>query len=274
MPVTSTEWTDFKATITFPATWNEEITNGNVGQKIFTGMGKQSDLGSSIIVDSTPGDSLYLAEEILYNITNEEVNGETVLTPDKPLTLKAELTNQIGLTGGLNQKVTWLAMTEDRKEIVDTISVMEDAETGNAIVSVTENTLIGKYVIVAYSEKYKAAKGIEVTVEENKEMTANVLISQDSGYAWMSAEVNDAECENVTFIIAAYSRDSNGNLTLLKVKSENAVVVNKKASVSELWLDEIDTVPSGTIIKAFVWETGKMKPIAITEESTADIIIK
>ena len=43
MPIISTEWTEFKATITFPEKWNEASMDGAVGQKIFAGVGKKSD---------------------------------------------------------------------------------------------------------------------------------------------------------------------------------------------------------------------------------------
>ena len=71
------------------------------------------------------------------------------------------------MKGGLSQDVEWLALSEDRKEVIDTFVITEN-EDGTVKVMPTENTLEGNYVIVAYSEKYKAAKGINITVEEKK----------------------------------------------------------------------------------------------------------
>ena len=271
MAVTSTDWTDFKATITFPTTWNEASTSADFGQKIYAGIGKKSDLASAVIIDTTVGDSLYLAEEILYDISNEVVTGSTTLNNNSTVTLKSELTNQIGLTGGLDQNVTWYALSSDRTEVVDSITITEDPQTGYATVSVSEDTPAGEYAIVAYSQTYRAAKGINITVSDGPK--AELTLSQDAGYVWLEASAENLECENISFFVAAY--DQNGNM--LYVTFEDCAVTDGTAALAsgELWLggDDPAELASGTVVKAFAWEKDNLRPIELTAGSVSQLTI-
>lgn len=164
MPITSTEWTDFKATITFPENWNEASKDGAVGQKIFAGVGKKSDLNSSLIIDSTVGDSLYLAEEVPYNIT---VTGEKEsLNCNESVDLTCEIVNQIDLCGKLNQDVSWYVVNSERTEKEDGFTITEKPD-GVVTVSVSEDTEYGTYYVIAESEDYEGfRKGYEIEVKK------------------------------------------------------------------------------------------------------------
>ena len=201
MAVTSTDWMDFKATITFPDDWNEESTSTAVGQKIFAGIGKKSDLGSAVTVSSAVGDSLYLAEEIAYGINihydAELVYGEELrLVQNGSITLNAEIVNQIGIPGTLEQDIKWAVVSEDRQSLIDNITAQVN---GNTVTLSCDETLPeGRYAAVAISEQYDIVKGIEFDVVEDlsgkygdfiQQGTAENLIQKpgNSGFAAKSS---------------------------------------------------------------------------------------
>ena len=138
---------------TFPTTWKETSKDTTVGQVMFVGLSNKSEIGSGAAQYAVPGDDFYFAEEVLGNITNEVVSGSTEISTEQPVTLKSELTNQIGLKGGLSQEVTWIALSADRKTVIDTIDITKN-EDGTVSVKPTSDTPLGDYVIAAYSEKY------------------------------------------------------------------------------------------------------------------------
>ncbi len=245
---------------TFPTTWKETSKDTIVGQVMFVGLSNKSEIGSGAAQYVVPGDDFYFAEEVLGNITNEVVSGSTEISTEQPVTLKSELTNQIGLKGGLSQEVTWIALSADRKTVIDTIDITKN-EDGTVSVKPTSGTPLGDYVIAAYSEKYNACKGIDITVAEKKEINVKTFdFQQDSGYVSLNASVENAECEKVLFVIAAFSKDSSGKERLIKAVTKNVAVANGNASVTDMLWSETEILASGTVVKAFIWDNN-MTPI-------------
>lgn len=280
MAVTSTELTDFAATITTPATWDETKTTYEVGQNIFIGMQSTSTAPSGVAYTVTPGfDTFYLAEEIPYSLTNTVTSGTAAIENSGKLTLSAMLTNQLGIPGGLSQELEWVALTADRSAVATGITVTPSEDTKSATVTVPEGTAAGTYVISVYSPEYAMAKGVTLTVTEKKAATATMTLAQYEGYAYMTPTVENATCDKVVFILAAYSKDETGKLTLLKVATQPVEVKSGSAGGDEMYIptaDEVEegeTLPDGTIVKAFCWEAGSQKPIALSADSTAEIVI-
>ena len=99
------------------------------------------------------------------------------------LTFEAGLTNQIGLSGYLDQTFVWKAMDTDRENEVSGITIVPSDDTKTATVTVEETLVPGSYDIVAYSEKYDMAKGCTITMEEP-------YYYADSGNISMQAKLN------------------------------------------------------------------------------------
>ena len=60
----------------------------------------------------------------------------------------------------------------------------------------------------------------------------------------------------------------------MKVKTQQENVTDGVAGIEELWLDDFEEVPTGTIVKAFAWESDSQKPIIATDGSIKEFIIE
>ena len=259
MAVTSADWMDFKATITFPENWINDGTSDSYGasggQVIYMGLGTGSDVGAAVDINTTVDTSLYLAEETLYDISNEVVTGSTTLDPYSTVTLKSELTNQIGLKGGLSQSVSWVALSSDRKTVIDTIDITDNGD-GTVTVCPTHYTAPGNYVIAAYSDTYHACKGINITVESLADIET-FDFSQNNGDITLSASLENAKPSAVKFLIAAYSTETNGELRFVDCAFRDVTVTDGEASVTGMHLDGLTT---GTVVKAYIWDNN-LRPL-------------
>ena len=109
--------------------------------------------------------SLYVAIEKANDIT---VTGTTDLVPGGSAELRAQVVNQIGITGNLTQNFTWIALNEDRSEVVEGFSFTEGAD-GEVTVNVADTVNPGRYVILAAHDDATSVsngvqKGIDVVV--------------------------------------------------------------------------------------------------------------
>ena len=244
MAVTSDDWTDFKATITFPEDWNEASTDTAVGQKIFVGVGKKSDINAAVFVDMTLGDSIYFAEEVPYDIS---VTGEKLsLNCKETINLSGRVVNQIGLPGKLPQNIFWYAVNADRTEIAEDITITEGEE-GTATVSVAEDTAYGKYYVIAESEDYEGfKKGVEITVK--KPLLDDYVPGSGSG-----AENHIQKPENSGFASA-----SSGDVTY--TAGDGYVTIEAKNDISsELGVEglKVRTVGANGLPSSFNFDPGK-----------------
>ena len=194
MPLTSTEWTDFKGTLVNPADSatpsSSNKTDISFGFHGSTPAGAHAEFN---LVDTSAGMyRVYLAEEALYDITNEIAQGSaTINSRGEELVLKAQLVNQVGLPGTLSQGTfTWKALdVATRKSEISSITVTPSDDTTTATVTVDSTVAPGEYVIVA--KNGDMAKGFVITVVEPNyyldyekgEMPANMIktVSQAGG---------------------------------------------------------------------------------------------
>lgn len=126
---------------------------------------------NSDVIDSIDDYSLYLAEEIAYDIiinpSNElDFGQEARVAQNKSITFNAQVVNQINIPGTLDQSVSWKVVTADRKNIAENITAQTEGQ--SVTLSCGEDVTPGKYAIVAVSEKYNIIKGFEFYVTEDE----------------------------------------------------------------------------------------------------------
>ena len=143
--------------------------------------------------DSGTGKHLpYFAEEAVYDITNTLTSSSDIVTTKNPAVFEAQIVNQIGLPGYLEQgEFIWKAMNTDRTEEISGITISADGAT--AEVTVDETVEFGSYDIVAYNSTYNMAKGYTITVDSPSDFMdyvpnpadkpVNLLISDTGLYA-------------------------------------------------------------------------------------------
>ncbi len=168
MPVTSTDWMDFKGSIRSPER-NKSDTANDV-DRISIGFNDDTIAGSKIEINFTDTSEgmyqMYFAEEEAYDITNELTSESSYVTPLQSATFKAQLTNQVGLPGYLDQTFVWKVLDrETRSKEIEGVTVTSSPDTTTATVTVTEDAEPGLYDVVAYSEAYDMAKGYTITVD-------------------------------------------------------------------------------------------------------------
>ena len=155
------DWQEFKACIKVSENYDN---NALIQNRNFTlGISKGSVKGAKADIEL----SVSVMEEIPASLTNDILESDAVLTENKLLTFKANLTNQFGLNGSLLQKFEWVALSADRVNEVEGFTFITNDD-GTVTVSVTKNTPVGEFVIVVYSSEYDVAKGVNVTVKHEK----------------------------------------------------------------------------------------------------------
>lgn len=173
MTLTS-EWQDFKGTIKTNDGYDADTSD--VHQLTF-GFPEGTPADIHMSIDTSKVDAVYLAEEIPYTISNIRTDGNAVAGMNDKLHFQAELLNQIGRTGYLDQSVTWHVLNPDRTQEASGFTVTSDGK-GGAEVCVTGTAAPGKYAVVAYSETYNMAKGVEIEV--NTEIHS-IYVNADTG---------------------------------------------------------------------------------------------
>lgn len=131
--------------------------------------------------------SLYIGKEYAYDI---KVSADkTSVLPGKSISVDADIVNQLGMTGYLEQNATWYALNNDRSCFADGFTINARAD-GKATVSVDRSVSPGKYFLVAVADNdSKLSKGIEITVADAsgafgdyvpKEVTGNLAKIKDA----------------------------------------------------------------------------------------------
>lgn len=188
MPVTSTEWMDFKGSIAAPE--RNKADGVNDIDRISIGYNANTIAGSKVEInfnDESEGMyRMYFAEEAAYDITNELTSASSIITSKTPATFKAQILNQVGLPGNLNQGTfEWKAMDTDRTAEIPGITIT--ANGGDATVTVDDTVAPDEYTIVAYNSTYDMAKGYTITVDTPSQyldytpgaMPANLIQKKD-----------------------------------------------------------------------------------------------
>ncbi len=110
---------------------------------------------AQIAVDLAEGFAPYVAEEVLYDITNGCVSGTPLFQSGVggSLTAKAAMVNQIGLESSFSQNFSWRVLDENGN-VATGVSVSANQPSSTAQVQVTSQARVGAYRVVATSEDY------------------------------------------------------------------------------------------------------------------------
>ena len=111
-------------------------------------------------------DSIYFGMEEVYDIEVKTVGNDSVVPGvGGNIKVSAKILNQVGTTGGLTQGgFDWYALTEDRKEYAQGITITEE-DNGTATVNIDASVPTGTYTIVAESDTYDGyIKGVDICV--------------------------------------------------------------------------------------------------------------
>ena len=153
------EYQDFN--VTFKPAAGFTATKQNV---LIIGFPAGTEKGAKAAINTSVIDGVYLAEEQAYDITNTRVSKGGAVVAGNTAEFKAEILNQIGLSGYLKQNFTWYVMNEDKTAIADGITVVTDESTQNATVSVSDDAVKGIYSVVAVSNDYGMVKTQKIQV--------------------------------------------------------------------------------------------------------------
>ena len=231
------------------------------------GFSSVMEAGAAFDVDFSVEDSVYLAEEVVYDIKNTVKAGQTTVSVGGNVTLEASVVNQLDKEGSLEQNFAWVAMDTDRRNIIEGITVTPSADTTEAIVTVADTVAVGTYAIVAVSEDYDIARGINIDVVAAAEKISALELIEDSGYVMLNATVVDSTAEKIFFVLAAYAGE-----TLSAVKSIPVDVVDGVATTDGQMFD--DALASGTTVKAFIWNYGTQDAIDNPNNFDTSLIVQ
>ena len=244
------EYTDFKGTIKL----NDSYDN-NGPHEVVIGYPAGYTQGSAIMIDTSKQDSIYVAEEKAVKIANTIVSGDSKLACGSSVTIKAEVQNQLGIPGNLDQSVEWHVLNTDRTKEIEDITIVK--ENGCARVTIGSNVPEGEYDIVAVSDNYNIVKGITITVSDFVEKISSLELKQEYGYANLAASVANCSSETVVFILAAYDEGK-----LVDIILDTQTVTGGVAKTDITFEEPLE---NGNVVKAFVWNgvgAGSMKSIA------------
>ena len=245
-------------------TASKDTENINLGLDATIDRSSYTDFGQ-LTMDLSNGGSLYIAEEVAYDIALSAPNG-TSADVGESLTVNAEALNQVGLKGNIKQNFSWFALNEDRCTIADSITITDNGN-GNATVSVDNNAKAGKYVIFAMSNDYsELKKGITITIADNTQKVTALSLTQNGGKAFLNATVSNVTAPQIMFVISSYT-DVNGIPKISNATSKRVTPTDGIAEVSDLSID----VASGEKVKVFVW-TNLLTPVKIASEFVTSVI--
>ncbi|MDY3928034.1 MAG: right-handed parallel beta-helix repeat-containing protein, partial [Clostridia bacterium] len=119
-------------------------------------------------------DAIYLAEEQAYTFNNTTDKNE--ISEGESLTATAELLNQIGLKGGLNQEFDWVVVNSTRTEEVDGFAITANGNQAN--VEAQTGVVPGTYYLIAISKADPTMmKGVQFTVKEKEAESVKIYVA-------------------------------------------------------------------------------------------------
>ncbi len=145
IPVTSSEYNTYNAVVTSP----ENVGFVSLG---FDGSVDRSTLASPeiITIDLTDGGSLYIAEEVAYDIKANLTSESTVITKDGSITASAEVVNQLGIKGKLNQDFTWKILDSNKTNFNTGFSIDVSEDSTSVTVTAGNKAPYGTYYLAVY----------------------------------------------------------------------------------------------------------------------------
>lgn len=250
---------------TYTATFKPTVSDGSAIYFGFADMDRTditADNAGLLLFDYSNGGSLYIAEEVPYEVKNV-VTGATELWPGDTTTIATEVVNQVGMKSTMIQDVTYVVLNSERNAFVDGITVTEGAN-GTATVEVGNSVAGGEYVILAISDEYALQKAATITVltkdsfadHVKGERPQNLLIKAKdySYYGGNSSSVDSAWVDSSAKIwrfsgksdFAANSFGAHGVKLVGYNNTENALLANK-SYVYATWIKTESGTPKFSI---------------------------
>jgi hypothetical protein len=200
-----------------------------------------------LIYDASAGaNSFYVAEESAYDIVVE--GPASSVAQGESIKLSASVLNQVDMEGNLNQEFTWIAITEDRTEYVEGITIVSDSEdSSKATVEVADDVAIGNYIIVAQNGAYGMNRQYPITVTnapayDVTELTLNV----DSASAVLEALTVET-AKAVKVVLAAFTGERlAGAIETIVTPEDGVATLTDPLALSDL--------SAGDKVRVFVWD--------------------
>lgn len=197
-------WKEYKATYKMPEGYVSGKYNGDYLDTPIVGLAEGSPVGSAVWIDVSEKDSVYFAEEQVYDIKNSL--DKSVVYRGETITAKAELVNQLDIPGSLEQEFEWKVVNADRSAVVE-IPLKVSEDTTEAYITPGSAVEPGEYVILAYSDENGGMyKGAEFTVGEGTyyadfktpEMNENLIPDSTAGggFMYFGTRISKAEYSN------------------------------------------------------------------------------
>lgn len=120
---------------------------------LVVGFPQGSSSGAQTEVDVTKFDNIYFGEEMPSDICVNVLTDKNDICQKSKINVKAEVVNQIGSGGNLNQTFSYLVLDENKTEKAGGFKVKSSAD-GSAVISIGENVPVGRYAVVAKSRQY------------------------------------------------------------------------------------------------------------------------
>ncbi len=242
--ITSTDWQTVKGYFNPPSTATTyALTLGYYSSAVLSDEYISTIPGASVMVDT---DSIYIAEETAYDITNDLIAGSENMSEGSTATFKAEVLNQIELPGHLSQDINWRVMNKARTADVEGFEITT-GENGTAAVKVN-GAAPGKYDVVAYSADYNMAKGYEITVSDAAEEVTQISVDMETAgvFTLNGIKVENTKAEKIFVAVASYE----GN-RLEDVESESALIFKGVATLTDPITIKATT---GNRVRVFIWK--------------------
>ncbi|MDY3928035.1 MAG: S-layer homology domain-containing protein [Clostridia bacterium] len=154
------DWTEFNATVTLP---DDYVYTNCMGSVIFAGFPAGTQNGAAFLIDASSKDSVYLAEEQAYDITNEIAEGSAEVKAGDRIILSASVINQLGITGGLSQNFEWTVLDENKIPVDSDFEINQ--VNNKADIRISENAQEGKYYIYVSSADYEGmGKAVQINI--------------------------------------------------------------------------------------------------------------
>ena len=170
MTLTS-EWQDFKDTLTLPATYNNNAL-GIYSNAVYCGLPTGSLPGSGFDIDVCDKDSIYFAEEVPYCVLLKCEKKDTINVGDE-FDISAEVVNQLGIKGTLAQDIKWYCLNNERTEAIPGVIITKTQNGAHVKVESIQNA--DNMIVVAANDTYGLVSSIGLSKDSHK----TIYVSND-----------------------------------------------------------------------------------------------
>ena len=212
--VTNSDYQRYIFTVTVPKlAWNA-ASNVNFNFGLAETPAGETESDRSVKFDES---SIYIGAEYANDIIVTAEN--THIAQGGSTIIDADVLNQIGVVGQLDQSVTWYVTDATRTKKVSGITVAKRVD-GKAILKVDSSVPVGEYCVVAVSDLNEdIVKGLKINVESTSAIAENSAVTQ-SNYSIISETIGNS----IANILATYA--NNGKMLTADIVDTKSEIVN------------------------------------------------